>query len=240
MKSLSLALALAALATGCDAGKPVDATSEVDVATAPITECTHIVSAVERLSCFDAAAGTPPAPVTPAASALSMTAAGAHEAAARKPEIVGLVGANESMRQPGETEFRISREPDEVPGQWRVVISAPASGGRSEAPVLAISCLSNISRLQLIAKEPVGPNRMNIRLYLDGKPLSPEIPWQVLEDGTVIDAGRGLVAIEQLRGLVGAGSRLRMESDYAAFADLAFDATGLHALMRQQREACHW
>lgn len=81
---------------------------------------------------------------------------------------------------------------------------------------------------------------MNIRLYLDGKPLSPEIPWQVLEDGTVIDAGRGLVAIEQLRGLVGAGSRLRMESDYAAFADLAFDATGLHALMRRQREACHW
>lgn len=129
MKSLSLALALAALATGCDAGKPVDATSEVDVATAPITECTHIVSAVERLSCFDAAAGTPPAPATPAASALSMTGASAQEAAARKPEIVGLVGTNESMRQPGETEFRISREPDEVPGQWRVVISAPASGG---------------------------------------------------------------------------------------------------------------
>ncbi|MFK1566632.1 type VI secretion system-associated protein VasI [Pseudomonas aeruginosa] len=240
MKSISLALALAAFATGCDAGKNVEASSEGDAASAAIKACTGIVSALERLKCFDAAAGTPPAPTAPAASLAEPGPTGAAPAPVRRPEIVERVRANEATREPGETQFRMSREQEDLPGQWRVVISAPAIGSRSEAPVLAISCLSNISRLQLIAANPVAPNRMNIRLFLDGKPLSPEIPWQVLDDGTVIDAGRGLVAIEQLRSLVGPGGRLRMESTYPAFADLVFDATGLHALMKQQREACHW
>lgn len=122
----------------------------------------------------------------------------------------------------------------------KVVISTPAEGKTDAEPFLAISCLSNISRLQLVARAPMEVNRMNIRLLLDNRPLSTARPWQVLEDGKVVDAGRGLVAIEQLRLMLQPSSRLRVESNYAPFDGLVFDVAGLHSLLASQREACHW
>jgi type VI secretion system protein VasI len=81
---------------------------------------------------------------------------------------------------------------------------------------------------------------MNIRLLLDGRPLGDARPWQVLDDGQVVDAGRGLVAIDQLRQLAQAGSQLRIESDSAQVDGLKFEASDLHRLITQQRKACHW
>ncbi|MDN7875162.1 type VI secretion system-associated protein VasI [Burkholderia aenigmatica] len=239
MRSLSIALVCAALVAGCDAGKQGAA---VGPSAAAMKTCTSIVSAIERLACFDALAGTPPAPVAaiPAAQHDEAPAAADRQKPAKPPTIVELVHLNEAKRAAGETGFQLSRTEEVVPGRWSVVMSAPALGDASAPPILAISCLSNISRLQLLWSQPITPNRMNIRLLLDGQPISASVPWQVLEDGTVVDAGRGLVAIEQLRYLVKAGGRLQVESDYAPFSGLLFDATNLYDLMKQQREACHW
>ncbi|WP_221625068.1 type VI secretion system-associated protein TagO [Burkholderia contaminans] len=239
MRSLSIALVCAALVAGCDAGKQGAAAGP---SAAAMKTCTSIVSAIERLSCFDTLAGTPPAPVAaiPAAQRNEAPPAAGSQKPAKPPTIVDLVRLNEAKRVAGETGFRLSRTEEAVPGRWSVVMSAPALGGATSPPILAISCLSNISRLQLLGSQPIAPNRMNIRLLLDGQPISASVPWQVLEDGTVVDAGRGLVAIEQLRYLVKAGGRLQVESDYAPFSGLLFDATNLHDLMKQQREACHW
>ena len=224
--------------------------------------CTIIVSAVERLACFDAAAGTPPAP-TPVRPALAAPApitpgrpapnASPDVSTAAMPSQTGprpvasafiatrsseLVRQNESARQPQDTAFLMSYTDDEQPGQQRVVISAPALG--AGPPIyLAISCLSNISRLQLLAEQPFPQHHINIRLYMDDRPLSAGKPWRVLDEGNVADAGRGLVAIEHLRPFV-AGTHLRVESDYAPLNGLTFDATGLQALLARQREACHW
>ncbi|MCA8102825.1 type VI secretion system-associated protein VasI [Burkholderia contaminans] len=244
MRSLSMALVCAALVAGCDAAKQGTAAGPSEAAPAATKACTAIVSAVERLACFDALVGTPPAPAPvaaiPATQSNAASAAADDQKPPAPPAIVERVRLNEAERGMGETEFRLSRTEEAIPGRWSVVMSAPALGGATAPPILAISCLSNISRLQLLAHQPVAPNRMNIRLLLDGKPISASVPWQVLEDGTVVDAGRGLVAIEQLRYLVKAGGRLQVESDYAPFSELLFDASNLHDLMKQQREACHW
>ena len=242
MRSLSIALVCAALVAGCDAGKQGTAAGPSAATPAAMKTCTSIVSAIERLACFDALAGTPPAPVaaTPATQQNEAPAAANSQKPAKPPTIVELVRLNEAKRAAGETGFRLSRTEEAVPGRWSVVMSAPALGGATAPPILAISCLSNISRLELLESQPITPNRMNIRLLLDGQPISASVPWQVLEDGTVVDAGRGLIAIEQLRYLVKAGGRLQVESDYAPFSGLLFDATNLHNLMKQQREACHW
>lgn len=236
MKSLSIGLILATVfVTGCDAGKQASATSAEAAAE---KRCTDIVSNLERLACFDAAAGTPPMSMTTPLADTALPANG--KALERIPNIVSLVRINESGRVAGDFGFRISHEEEPVSGRSSVVMSAPALSGSPTPPILAISCLSNISRLQLLTGDPVEPNRMNIRLLLDDIPISPPVPWQVLEDGTVIDAGRGLVAIEQLRYLVRAGERILLESDYAPLSGLQFDAVGLSTLMKQQREACHW
>ena len=79
-----------------------------------------------------------------------------------------------------------------------------------------------------------------LRLVLDGRPIAAARPWQVLEDGTVIDAGRGLVAIEQLRHLTRPARTLRIESDYRPFDGMQFDARALSEQIAEQREACHW
>ncbi|POM15215.1 type VI secretion-associated protein, VC_A0118 family [Burkholderia cepacia] len=240
MRSLSMALVCAALVTGCDASKQNAATGPSAAAPTATKTCTAIVSAVERLACFDALAGTPPAPAATPPATQRDDASTSDQKPATRPTIVELVRRNEAERGVGETEFRLSRTEEAIPGRWSVVMSAPALGDAAAPPILAISCLSNISRLQLLAKQPIAPNRMNIRLLLDGHPISASVPWQVLEDGTVVDAGRGLVAIEQLRYLVKAGGRLQVESDYAPFSGQLFDAGNLHDLMKQQREACHW
>ena len=208
--------------------------------------CTTIVSAIERLACFDAEAGTPPTataesatPVADADAADAALAAAPFELV-RVPDIVGLVQRNESRRKVDYAGALLLRVGDAIPGQDKVVISAPALAGSEPRPLLAISCLQNISRLQLITAEPLDVSRVSIRVLLDGRPISERRPWQVLDDGTVTDAGRGLVAIEQLRHLTRASQQMQLESDHASFDGLSFDTAALHALMAQQREACHW
>ena len=226
MKPFARLLLAAAVLTACDAATD---------ATAAVHRCTTIVSAVKRLACFDAEAGTPPAATAHAAEPVA-----APPDPARVPEIVQLVQRNESRRKADHAGALLLRLDDAIPGQYKVVISAPALGGREPRPLLAISCLQNISRLQLITPQPLEASRVNIRVSLDGRPISNRRPWQVLDDGTVTDAGRGLVAIEQLRYLTRPAQQMQLESDHAAFDGLSFDASALHALMAQQREACHW
>jgi len=241
MKPFGALLLVAAALVGGDAATDAVAAGR---------SCRTIVSAIERLACFDAEAGTPPVPaaematqstVAPTAAApAAVVSTATPPAMVRVPDIVGLVQRNESRRKPDHAGVLLLRVGDAIPGQDKVVISAPALAGSEPRPLLAISCLQNISRLQLITAEPLDVSRVSIRVLLDGRPISDRRPWQVVEDGTVTDAGRGLVAIEQLRHLTRASQQMQLESDHAAFHGLSFDTAALHELMAQQREACHW
>lgn len=241
MKPFGALLLVAAVLVGGDAATDAVAAGR---------SCRTIVSAIERLACFDAEAGTPPVPaaematpstVAPTAAApAAVVSTATPPAMVRVPDIVGLVQRNESRRKADHAGVLLLRVGDAIPGQDKVVISAPALTGSEPRPLLAISCLQNISRLQLITAEPLDVSRVSIRVLLDGRPISDRRPWQVVEDGTVTDAGRGLVAIEQLRHLTRASQQMQLESDHAAFHGLSFDTAALHELMAQQREACHW
>lgn len=227
MKPIRLTLLVAAILVGCDSGES---------ATAAGPDCVYITSGIERLACFDAAAGTPPTlPLTQ-----PPTAPGLADLPTRTPRIRQLVDANEAGRRPDETLSRITRSADVLHGQDQVVISVPALAGAAPDTYLAISCLSNISRLQLLSADPLPVNHLSLRLLLDDKPITAARPWQVLEDGTVSDAGRGLVAIEQLRHLTRPGQVLQVESNHAPFDGMTFDARTLAEQISRQREACHW
>jgi len=224
----------------------------------PTRHCTQIISGVERLACFDAAAGTPPAPSSSPTRAMPLDAdspAGTSAASASTSDTAphptatanllppsarasDIIRQNESSRPDGDSTFLLTDSNEPPAGQQRVVISAPALNTRP--PIyLAITCLSNISRLQLLADKPFERHQMTVQLYMDDRSLSAARPWRVLDEGNVADAGRGLVAIDQLRPFV-PGQRLRIESDYAQLNGLTFDASGLQALLSRQREACHW
>ncbi|MBF8677654.1 MULTISPECIES: type VI secretion system-associated protein VasI [Pseudomonas] len=225
---------------GCDAqgtGQVESGTEAVAPLDLSLRDCTTIVSAVERLACFDERDGTPPLPV------VSREQSDDRDTAPRivVPSIVDLVRDNEAARSArDDARFLITETSDPVLDQPQVVISAPALGVAEQRPYLAISCLSNITRLQLLVEQPIERNQIPVRLVLDERPITAaKVSWQVLEVGTVVDAGRGLVAIDQLRR-VSEGARLRLESDYIPFDGLVFDASGLKGLVDRQREACHW
>ncbi|QZP24607.1 type VI secretion system-associated protein VasI [Pseudomonas mosselii] len=196
---------------------------------APVRDCTGIVSNVERLACFDEAAGTP----------ARVPAIGRRWSA---PELdapsVARVMANEARRAPDNLAFILGFEDDKRTGRRQVVISAPAIATSEPRPYLAVSCVQNISRLQLLTAEPVQGNRVTLQLRTEHRSTR-SLAWQVLENGQVLDAGRGLPAIEQIKVLQGA-QRILVVSDHPALDGLRFDAQGLDPLIDQARTACRW
>ena len=192
-------------------------------------DCTRISSRVERLACFDEAAGTP--------SDRSVIQ-GRWSAPELSAPSLARVLANESLRTPEDLAFRMSSHQEGQIGQRLIVISAPAIGATEPRPYLAISCVQNISRLQLLTAQPIEGNRVTLRLRTE-RQASSELPWQVLENGQVLDAGRGMPAIEQIKALIGA-YRIQVLSDHPALSGLSFDAQGLDPLIGQARQACRW
>lgn len=192
-------------------------------------DCTRVSSRVERLACFDDAAGTP---------AYQPVARGRWSAPELSAPSVARIMANERERAPDDLAFRLSVQPEGRMGQKLVVISAPAIAATEPRPYLAISCVENISRLQLLTAQPIESNRVTMRLRTERQATS-LLPWQVLENGQVLDAGRGLPAIEQIKALIGA-HRIQILSDHPALEGLSFDALGLDPLIDQARQACRW
>ncbi|MDZ3992495.1 type VI secretion system-associated protein VasI [Pseudomonas sp. Teo4] len=195
----------------------------------PASDCTRIVSNLERLACFDKAAGTP-----------SRVHATSRKWSNPELGVVDLapVMADEVVRTPDDFTFHIHTQADGPPGQRRLSISAPAIVAAEPRPWLVISCVQNISRLQLLMGQPVVGNRVQVQLLTE-KGATNNLPWQVMDNGQVLDAGRGLAAIEQIKVLKGA-HRIRVVSAHPALSGLSFDAQGLDPLIEQARMACHW
>ncbi|MCO7517146.1 type VI secretion system-associated protein TagO [Pseudomonas guariconensis] len=190
-------------------------------------DCPTIVSNLERLACFDQAAGTP--------VRLPRSTWSAPE---QDSPTLRRVMANEAQRAPDDLTFRLSAEDEGLAGHRRVLISAPAIASPEPRPYLAISCVQNISRLQLIVGQPLEAKWVKVQLQGE-RGATNATPWQVMENGQVLDAGRGLPAIEQIKPVIGA-HRIHVVSDHPVVDGLSFDAQGLDPLIEQARQACRW
>lgn len=201
--------------------------SASDNASRDLAVCARIGTAGERLACFDrfAANAVVRAPASPKAAPVTDT--------------VLAVAVNERARLPDDARFRMTQAPSSIVEGSRVLMSAPALGAERPKPLMTIACVDRITRLQLIVHPPVAPAQAQVALFLDGAPLGTVQRWQVLEGGRVVDAGRGLPAIDLLRR-VKSGDELRVQSDLSAIDGLRFDATGLTELIAVQRKACRW
>lgn len=197
---------------------------------AAMRDCTGVVSRLERLACFDQAAGTRVL-LEPAARAPMPTAQLGAPSVAR-------VARSEIERVQDDFSFRLDAQAAGPAEGGYVIISAPAIGAAEPRPYLAISCVQDISRLQLITAEPIDGHRVTLQLRTEHRATS-ALPWQVLENGQLLDAGRGLPAIEQIKLLIGA-RRIHIVSDHPALEGLSFDASGLDPLIEQARKACRW
>lgn len=190
-------------------------------------DCRQLVSNLQRLACFDAAAGTPARSVRQHWSTPELHA-----------PTFSRVMANEAGRGADDLTFRANLQGAAAPGAEGLLITAPAIASTEPRTYLAIRCVQNISRLQLITARPVDAGWVNVQLRGERNATVPTA-WQVMENGQVLDAGRGLAAIEQIKPLIGA-RRIHVLSDLAMLDGLTFDAQGLEPLIEQARRTCRW
>ncbi|MDG2940395.1 type VI secretion system-associated protein TagO [Bisgaard Taxon 10/6] len=72
-----------------------------------------------------------------------------------------------------------------------------------EQAAIYIACKDNITRFQIVLKDPVSKNPLNVEIAdsTTNKTAS-KVDWQNAERGYMLDAGRGLYAIQQLKTML--------------------------------------
>ena len=192
--------------------------------------CTDIRSSIQRLACFDKLFDTP----------IYLDAVRIPEVLQPSYGIVDVVNKLESQRETDNYDLFISVSVEHSDTeQRRVVLTAPAIGAIGVRPILALSCIDNISRLQMIFSQPLDKTRVNLAIQnkKDKQVLSEE--WKVIGGGYIVDAGRGIPSIRIIQRLKDS-KRITFSSDQSSVEGLVFDLEALPKYIVELATACHW
>ncbi|RZP71721.1 type VI secretion system-associated protein TagO [Vibrio vulnificus] len=183
-------------------------------------QCRNITTRLERLACFDRAFS-----ISPAKMIVSPT-------------------------NPYPREWKRAMAAIELPAYQRGWILENEGDGRGSSawialpaqnvltddqgpPVLLLSCINNLSRIELALPQAVVDARIQISVHQKTQ------FWRSDDSGVLFSSARGMPAIEMMR-LVASESRLLLRSN-ASFADgLQFDTQGLNEALNSLRERCGW
>ena len=198
--------------------------------------CTDIVADAARLECFDKKYGTP--------SHLAHQSGRQSEQLSEQqpvmPENVKLAYAYDNLRPDDHVglvvnQFGSINNPD-------VFISSTAIGTLVYDPMLLISCVDKITRLQIILNEPISANKVELQFKRDGERggrKQSTYVWQSLDNGYVIDAGRGLYSIDLIKSLFNT-KYLWVDLQDIDIGLLQFNIDGLVNKIKGLRATCRW
>ncbi|MGY3966634.1 type VI secretion system-associated protein VasI [Aeromonas enteropelogenes] len=174
--------------------------------------CRQEPSPLVRLACYDAI-GSDQAPTN-------------EKGAARSPAWQAI-WAQEQARTPQTPPFLLVQDE----GQGSVTLTRPALRGAT----LAIGCVDSITHVRLRLDTPWVGERVQIEL--DGQPSRASQSWFVRDQGLLLEYGRGLPAIEELKRWLGA-RELQVRADNGAL--LRIDLSGLKEALVPLRQQCRW
>lgn len=138
--------------------------------------------------------------------------------------------ANEAQRSDHSVSF-ITSQPGE--GTWPVIMTAPAIGTQPPRPVLMLSCVDNITRMQLVMNSPV--TQRGIQLSTQQTTFSSD--WFIRENGYVLESSRGLAGIDEIKRVM-TGEKLTITPESGE--PVTFDLTDLVQSIKPLRAACRW
>lgn len=195
--------------------------------------CIEIKSSLQRLTCFDRYFKTPiDIPnIKEATKTLRR----------KKSKIMQMAIRIEEQRN-DETAPGLLREvimEHENAEQQRIILTSPALGRHPPRPLLMISCINNITRLQIGLHNSINRGRVDVALKLRDRTQQTNYSWRVLDDGKIIDAGHGIPSINLLKTMIG-HNRILIHSEDIALEGLTFDITGFTHHVKSFRIACHW
>lgn len=183
-----------------------------------LTQCRLESSQLIRLDCYDkiAQSSTPAANTSPNIAQMGKTWRQAYE--------------HEMKRVENSAGFLVSIPED---GDYPVIMTIPAIGFQPPRPVLMLSCIDNITRMQIIL-----PNKQDagsVMVSTDRTQFTAE--WFLRENGYVLESSRGLPGIDEIKRLLN-GEKLTLK--LTNNEKLTFNISGMSQEIKPLRAACHW
>lgn len=193
-------------------------------------ECRQIGSKLDRLLCFDTVF------VTPSATNIAQNEV---QVAENDPHPKQWKRAfdNEALRQ-HERGFllndSLANTPDDDPNIWA---TAQAIGAIPPRPIMMLSCIDNISRVELIFADPINIRSASIAINTEQGTSSQD--WIVDNSGYILRTGRGLQAIVAMKAML-SGKEFVLGSEHKWIDGLQFDTHQIHTSLKALRRECSW
>ncbi len=118
-----------------------------------------------------------------------------------------------------------------------LMLTVPGNGNYPARAIFAISCIENITRMQLAFTTPQGKGDQTLHLYADGKDIPGRWFWR--GSGYRLETSRGLQGISEIQQLLDA-KEVSISAEHPAVNGLHFRIDGLRAAIEPLRKACHW
>lgn len=118
-------------------------------------------------------------------------------------------------------------------GDYPVIMTIPAIGFAPPRPVMMISCIDNITRLQVAL--PRQQEAGSVMLTTDKTQFTAD--WFLRENGYVLESSRGIPGIDEIKRLLN-GEKLTLK--LANNDRLTFNISGISQDIKPLRTACHW
>ncbi|NHB62711.1 type VI secretion system-associated protein VasI [Photorhabdus sp. RW14-46] len=125
----------------------------------------------------------------------------------------------------------ITTQSDSLP--IRVILTTPAMGVPPPRPVLMLSCIDNITRIQIALAKPQDSG--TVMMSTEITQFSAD--WFLRENGYLLESSRGLPGIEELKRLM-TGKTLTIKTGNGN--RMTFNISQLEQAVKPLRSACRW
>ncbi len=186
--------------------------AEVPLDMARWQACRQEPSPLVRLACYDA---------------IGNGAASAAEGVAPKSAAWQAIWAQEQVRTPESAPFLLQSDAS----SGSETLTRPALRGAT----LAIGCVDSITHIRLRLDSPWSGEKVQVEL--DGQPSAGSQSWFIRDQGLLLEYGRGLPAIEELKRWQG-HRELQVRADNGAL--LRVGLSGLKEALAPLRQQCRW
>lgn len=181
-----------------------------------VEQCRIIAKRLERLECYDQLFDTP------------VTLKGqTHEP--DKPKVWLLAYPNSSAENSQAPTLNESASSEDA---WITLSALPQDG--VDSPVLVMSCMDEISRVQLALPKPLIDARISVSVAQGQREY-----WRSDDEGVVFSSAQGLPAIELMKRMA-QQRKVTLRSNSEAIDGLQFDTVALQAALRPLRQRCRW
>lgn len=179
-------------------------------------QCTKLEQKIQRLACFDNVFSTPIYGV---------------KNNTNKPKAWSRAIDSELKRESGHAPLlTVSKNAADL---W-VTMPATNSELQDAPPLLILSCIGGLSRVELALRKPLKEGRVQISLGANKAEL-----WRSDDSGLLLSSARGVAAFKHIKNLLAINSAT-IRSNNLAIDGLKFSAINLRAALNPVRERCGW